>query len=145
VCKNTLAIVLPFIYIHFRFTLSLSTLYFFYLPYLNAFRCLCIIHSSLKTFCMLVIAHHFVQNPNFWTTAQRIMAESGVPANMKLHSVFPSKDGNTGTCVWEANSTREVQDWLDSTFRGDARNVTYEVNEEAAIGLPKKSMAAAAL
>jgi hypothetical protein len=92
---------------------------------------------------MLVIAHHFVQNPNlFWSTAQKIMADSAAPQNLKLHSVFPSMDGKTGTCVWEANTTEEVQDWLDKTFGKYSENVTYQVNEEAAVGLPQKSMAA---
>lgn len=93
---------------------------------------------------MLVIAHHFIQNADsFWSTAQKIMADSAVPQNLKLHSVFPSKDGKTGTCVWEAKTTNEVQDWLDKTFGKYAENVTYQVDEEGGIGLPQKSMAAA--
>jgi hypothetical protein len=32
---------------------------------------------------MLVIAHHFVQNAEFWSTAQRLMAESGIPQDLK--------------------------------------------------------------
>ena len=91
---------------------------------------------------MLVIAHHFVQNADFWTTAQKIMAESSLPQNLTLHSVFPAKDGKTGTCVWEANTTKEVQDYLDKTFGTYADNVTYEVDEEGGVGLPQKSMAA---
>lgn len=91
---------------------------------------------------MLVIAHHFVQNADFWTTAQKIMADSGLPKNLTLHSVFPSKDGKTGTCVWEANTTKDVQDWLDKTFGKYAENVTYEVDEEGGVGLPQKLMAA---
>ena len=91
---------------------------------------------------MLVIAHHFVQNADFWTTAQKIMADSGVPQNLTLHSVFPSKDGKTGTCVWEANTAKEVQDWLDKTFGKYAENVTYEVDEKGGVGLPQKLMAA---
>ena len=89
---------------------------------------------------MLVIAHHFVQNADFWTTAQRIMENSALPQNLILHSVFPSKDGETGTCVWEAKTTNDVQDYLDKTFGKYAENVTYEVDEAGGVGLPKKSM-----
>ena len=92
---------------------------------------------------MLVIAHHFVQNEDFWSATQKVMAETGVPENLKLHAVYPSADGKTGTCLWEANSTAEVQDWLDEKFSQYANNVTYEVNEAAAIGAPQKTMAAA--
>ncbi|HUQ67323.1 MAG TPA: hypothetical protein VM101_14265 [Flavitalea sp.] len=93
---------------------------------------------------MLVIAHHFVNNPDsFWAAANKVMAESGVPKNLKLHAVFPSKDGKTGTCLWEADSPVEVQAWLDKTFSQYANNVTYEVNEAAAMGAPQKTMASA--
>ena len=93
---------------------------------------------------MLVIAHHFVQNADlFWSTAQKIMAESDVPQNLKLHAVYPSTDGKTGTCLWEANSTADVQAWLDKRFSQYASNVTYEVDEAASVGAPQKTMAAA--
>ena len=91
---------------------------------------------------MLVIAHHFVQNPEFWSTAQRLMAESGVPQDLKLHAVYPSTDGKTGTCLWEANSASDVQDYLDKNLSQFASNVTYEVDEAAAIGTPQKTMTA---
>ncbi|MBD0277836.1 MAG: hypothetical protein ICV51_03425 [Flavisolibacter sp.] len=88
---------------------------------------------------MLVIAHHFVQNPDaFWATAQQ--ATSSIPPNIKLHSVFPSTDLKTGTCVWEAASTGEVQDFLDKIFGNFSKNVCYEVKEEMAMGLPQKTM-----
>jgi len=88
---------------------------------------------------MLVIAHHFVQNPDaFWPAAQEAMPS--IPANFKLHSVFPSKDLKTGTCIWEASSAAEVQDFLDYKFGNTAKNVCYEVNEEIAYGLPQKIM-----
>jgi hypothetical protein len=92
---------------------------------------------------MLVIAHHFVNNPEFWSTANKVMAESGVPENLKLHAVFPSTDGKTGTCLWEADTVADVQSWLNKTFSEYADNVTYEVNEAAAMGAPQKTMVAA--
>ena len=91
---------------------------------------------------MLVIAHHFVQNPNaFWTAAKNAMETSAIPQNLILHSVFPSTDGRTGTCVWEAESTSDVQKWLDNTFGDSAKNVTYQVDEKEVYGFQKKSAA----
>ena len=92
---------------------------------------------------MLVIAHHFVQNPQFWSTAQNLVAESRVPQDLKLHAVYPSTDGKTGTCVWEANSVADVQGFLDKNFSQYARNETYEVDEATSIGAPQKTMAEA--
>jgi hypothetical protein len=87
---------------------------------------------------MLVIAHHFIQNPDvFWGKAREVT--SSLPADLKIHSVFPSADLKTGTCIWEAKSVEEVQEFLDKETGTVARNVCYEVKEEMAMGLPEKS------
>lgn len=91
---------------------------------------------------MIIIAHHFIQQPEeFWAKAQQVT--NIIPATLKLHSVFPSKDLKTGTCVWEAASVNEVQSFLDNMTGNMAKNVCYEVNETIAMGLPQKSMATA--
>ena len=91
---------------------------------------------------MFVIAHHFIQEPEtFWTSASQ--AITAIPPHIKLHSVFPSKDLKTGTCIWEAPNAGEVQELVDRILGKMSKNVCYEVNEEVAIGLPQKTMAAA--
>lgn len=88
---------------------------------------------------MLVIAHHFITNPEaFWSLAKDVTAN--LPTGYKVISVFPSKDLKTGTCIWEAPNTTGLQDYLDQKTGNLARNVCYEVNEELAMGLPKKKM-----
>jgi hypothetical protein len=87
---------------------------------------------------MLVIAHHFIHEPDtFWASAPEIIAS--MPYNLKLHSVFPSKDLKTGTCVWEAPNVGDVQAFLDNALGKMSKNECYEVNEEIAIGLPQKT------
>ena len=91
---------------------------------------------------MFVIAHHFIQEPDaFWALAPQVL--SSIPQHMKLHSVFPSKDLKTGTCIWEAPSAGEVQDLVDKILGKLSKNVCYEVNEEIAINLPQKMTEAA--
>ena len=91
---------------------------------------------------MFVIAHHFVHEPEaFWSSAQQVL--DVIPSHVKLHSVYPSTDLKTGTCVWEAPNAAEVQNLVDSILGNMSRNICYEVNEEIAIGLPQKQMAAA--
>ena len=87
---------------------------------------------------MLVIAQHTnITTPAaFWAKAQTVIATA--PAGASLHSVFPSQDGKTGTCVWEAGSADELQKFLDNASEGMATNFCYEVNEAAAIGLPER-------
>jgi hypothetical protein len=88
---------------------------------------------------MLVIAHHFIQNPEvFWNLAQQ--ATSTLPPNLKLHAVFPSKDFYTGTCLWESRNVEEVQVLVDKLLGHVSKTVCYEVNEDIAIGLPQKTM-----
>lgn len=86
---------------------------------------------------MFVIAHHFIQEPEaFWASAQDVLA--AIPPHIKLHSVYPSSDLKTGTCVWEAPNAEEVQNLVDSILGKMSKNVCYEVNEAVAIGLPQK-------
>jgi hypothetical protein len=90
---------------------------------------------------MLVIAHHDINNADeFWSVAEDVT--SSLPSTLKLHGVFPSKDMKTGTCIWEAPAVEDVQNFLDDKVGRVSKNFCYEVNEEAAMGLPKLAMAA---
>jgi hypothetical protein len=92
---------------------------------------------------MLVIAQHNIQNPQaFWSAAQQLSAL--MPADLKLLSVFPSKDMKSGTCLWEAASANAVQSFLDDNVGNISKNFCYEVDEANAMGLPKKAMEATA-
>ena len=84
---------------------------------------------------MLVIAHHKVNDPEkFWNEAKNVSSQT--PSHLKLHSVYPSADGKTGTCLWEAPAVEDVQEFLDKVTGGMATNYCYEVNESAAMGIP---------
>jgi hypothetical protein len=84
---------------------------------------------------MLIIAQHHVNDPQkFWGAAKELA--KSLPANLKLHSVYPSADGKLGTCIWEAEATSQVQTFLDKNAGQYAKNVCYELNVEQAIGLP---------
>jgi hypothetical protein len=90
---------------------------------------------------MLVIAHHDIQDAEkFWAGAK----EMTLPSHLKIHSVFPSTDLMTGTCVWEAPSANDVQKFLDENVGSISKNTCYEVNEAAAMGTPKTAMEAVA-
>jgi hypothetical protein len=89
---------------------------------------------------MLIIAHHNVNDPEkFWGAAKELA--KSLPDNLKLHSVYPSSDGKLGTCLWEAETTREVQEFLDKNAGQWAKNLCYELNVEQSIGLPNILMA----
>lgn len=84
---------------------------------------------------MLVIAHHNISNPQvFWSVAAEVT--KALPGNLKVLGVFPATDAKTGTCLWQASSVQEVQDFLDKNAGQHARNFCYEVDETKSIGLP---------
>lgn len=85
---------------------------------------------------MLVIAHHNISDPDgFWGAAEEVT--KNIPPGLKLHGVFPAKDGKTGTCVWEADTAQEVQQFLDKNAGTYAKNFCYEIDESKAMGLSK--------
>ena len=88
---------------------------------------------------MLVIAQHtHITDPAaFWAKAQSVVGAT--PPGTKVLSVYPSQDGKTGTCIWEAGSAAELQKFLDGASEGLATNFCYEVNEASAIGLPERT------
>jgi hypothetical protein len=93
---------------------------------------------------MLVIAHHNISNPEaFWSLAAEVTKE--LPGNLKVLGVFPATDAKTGTCLWQADSVQEVQDFLDKHAGQHARNFCYEVDETKSIGLSVIKLEAAAL
>ncbi|HLG41692.1 MAG TPA: hypothetical protein VI461_18575, partial [Chitinophagaceae bacterium] len=75
----------------------------------------------------------------FWGAAKEIT--KNLPANLKLHGVYPSKDTRSGTCLWEANSVQEVQQFLDKNAGQYAKNFCYEVNVKESMGLPTVKLA----
>ena len=84
---------------------------------------------------MLIIAHHLISNPEkFWNAAKEHTKE--LPVTLKLHAVYPSTDQKTGTCIWEANSVQDVQQFVDKHTGKFAKNFCYEVNVKESMGLP---------
>ena len=71
----------------------------------------------------------------FWNRAKEVT--ENLPGNLKVQSVYPSRDGKTGTCIWEADSAQDVQQFLDKNAGDFAKNYCYEVDMEQAMGLPK--------
>ena len=91
---------------------------------------------------MLIIAQHNISDPQkFWGAAKELT--KSLPDNLKLHSVYPSSDGRLGTCIWEADTTREVQEFLDKNAGQYAKNLCYELNVEQSVGLPNIPIAEA--
>ncbi len=82
---------------------------------------------------MYVAVQHLVKDrKKFWDAAKEIAP----PANLKLHQVFPTKDGSHGICVWEADSLPALRAWLDGVTAGLAVNEYFEVENKESIAMP---------
>jgi hypothetical protein len=89
---------------------------------------------------MLVIAHHNISDPEgFWAGAKEVT--KNLPDNLKVHGIYPATDAKTGTCLWEADSVQQVQEFLDKNAGQFAKNFCYEVDVKQSIGLPQIQLA----
>ena len=90
---------------------------------------------------MFIIANHNIQDPDgFWDLVRK---EAGnIPANLKLHAMFPSTNTLRSVCLWEAESPEAVNQFLRKTVGDRSKDEFFEVNQTVAIGLPAKTMAA---
>ena len=84
---------------------------------------------------MFVAVEHDISNPEvFWAKAKEIVPN--LPAHVKLHQCFPNKAGSRGICIWEGESVRAVQSYLDGQVGHVSSNDYYEVENKEAIALP---------
>jgi hypothetical protein len=90
---------------------------------------------------MHVVIRHYISNPAKWEQSSKsIMAkieQHRLPPGLKPLEYLPSTDGRNADCVWETQSVKALQQFIDQETTGAARNEYFEVKTESAIGLPK--------
>lgn len=87
---------------------------------------------------MFIIANHNITDPDaFWAIIKNTPTEE-IPANLKLHGMFPSTNPLRSVCLWEADSVQAVDQFLREALGNTSKNELYEINQEIAIGLPTK-------
>ncbi len=84
---------------------------------------------------MFVAVEHTIQDPEaFWAKAGEIVPN--LPSYVKLHQCFPNKSGTRGICIWEGDSVRAVQTYLDGQVGHVSSNEYFEVENKDSIALP---------
>jgi hypothetical protein len=84
---------------------------------------------------MFVAVQHTIYDPEkFWGKAGEIVPN--LPAHLKLHQCFPNKSGSRGICIWEGESLKAVQTYLDGQVGSVSSNEYFEVENKESIALP---------
>lgn len=80
--------------------------------------------------------NHTISNPSeFWARAQQSLPN--LPAGIKIHAVFPNETMDLTTCVWEADSEKQIREYLEGKTGDVAKNDYMVINAANAMGLPK--------
>jgi hypothetical protein len=90
----------------------------------------------------IVVEHRIIDLDKFSSMDAAEVAGGGGPG-LKLRQFLPPHDGSVATCVWEADSTDSLREYLDPATAGVTENTYIEVDEENAIGLPTAAAAGA--
>jgi hypothetical protein len=100
------------------------------------------VHGSCREAIMFVAVEHTIQDPEaFWAKAGEIVPN--LPASVKLHQCFPNKSGTRGICIWEGESVRAIQTYLDGQVGHFSSNDYFEVENKESIALPTGIMPSA--
>ena len=90
---------------------------------------------------MYIVIRHYISDPAKWDRSTKnimsMIEQQRLPKGFKPLEYLPSVDGRNADCVWEAESLKDLRQFIDLETAGAARNEYFEVKEEAAIGLPK--------
>jgi hypothetical protein len=90
---------------------------------------------------MHAATRHYISDPAKWDRSVKnimsMMEQHRLPSGLKPLEYLPGVDGRNAGCVWEAESLGVLGQFMVRETVGAARNAYFEVNVEAAIGLPK--------
>jgi hypothetical protein len=89
---------------------------------------------------MHVSVHHTITNPQQWEQVTQKMKtaleQNRLPQGLKGLMYLPSADGRKADCLWEAQSVDTLRNFLDREIGTAARNDYFQINSQAAFGLP---------
>src|SRR5262245_44006804 len=97
---------------------------------------------SNRRYEMYVVVQHQIQQPETaFARGEKLKLGEGAPAGARALQFYPSTDGSTVVCLWEAGSVADVQQFCDTTLGDSSINTSYEVDSGHAfsdrpLGLP---------
>jgi hypothetical protein len=90
---------------------------------------------------MFVEVHHEIRDAQAWAeTTGHILADmqaGRLPEGLKGLMYLPSADGRQADCLWEAVTLENLKSFIDRKVGNAARNEYFQVDDHAAVGLPR--------
>ena len=80
----------------------------------------------------VVVYHQFKNPPEAFARGDKLIKNEGAPVGARGLQFYPSSDGSSASCLWEANTVEEIQSYVDSTLGDSSENTCWEVNAEMA-------------
>ena len=92
----------------------------------------------------VVVQHRFNDPQTAFARGERLIKNDGAPTGVRGLQFYPARDGSGATCLWEADSVKDVQGYVDSTLGDSSENRCYEVDAEQAfarqpLGIPESA------
>lgn len=80
---------------------------------------------------MYVVVHHHIKDPEVaFPRGETLLRGEGAPEGARPIQFYPSRDGSAVTCLWEARSVSDVQQYVDRTLGDSSENTSYEVDPD---------------
>jgi hypothetical protein len=93
---------------------------------------------------MYVVVHHRITNPEIaFARGTELMSNEGAPKGVQVLQFYPSRDGSTVVCLWEAPSVDAVQQYADDVLGDASVNTSYEVDADQAFSRAPSAIAEA--
>lgn len=92
---------------------------------------------------MHIVVQHRITDPEKFFSANAEEVAGGGPPGVQGRQFFPSQDGSTAVCLWEAPSIDTLREYLEAATEGMAENTYFEVDTERAMGVPQAAAAGA--
>jgi hypothetical protein len=90
---------------------------------------------------MLFVVHHrVVDREKFLATDPKDIG-GNAPAGVTVFHFLPATDASAADCLWDAGSLDDLRDYLDPATRGVCENTYFQVDSNAAKGVPERAAA----
>jgi len=76
----------------------------------------------------VVVEHQIVDPQTAFARGEKLIRNEDAPTGAKGLQFYPSVDGSSVVCLWEAESVESIQSYVDKTLGDSSINTSFQVN-----------------